>query len=82
MRIRLEKVGPYTCLPLPEAAANSTSFAAGSEVEVVWDEKRSQLIVRSLGTRLTPDAKGGNEAAFVDEFLNAYVEAMQNLASL
>ncbi len=82
MRIRLEKVGPYTCLPLPEAVASTTSFAPGSEVDVIFDEKRSQLIVRALGTGPIPDASAGNAAALVDEFLNAYAEAMQHLATM
>ena len=82
MRIRLEKVGPYTCLPLPESVANATSFAAGSEVEVVWDERRSQLIVRGLSTAVTSDAAAGTDAALVDEFLSTYHEAMQSLAAL
>ncbi len=87
MRIRLEEVGPYTCLPLPEMVASRPAFRAGQEVELIWDEDHNQVILRGLTEAPTVEAAPGDaphteEAVLVDEFLRMYAGAMKCLASI
>ena len=81
MRIKLQMVQNFVCLPLPPSLTQQRGFQAGDEVEIVPDPERGQLIVRPAGAApaaaAAPDFSGA-----LEEFLARHAQAMAELAAL
>lgn len=83
MRIRLLQMGHQTCLPLPPAAGRAKGFAAGDEVEVVFDPDRGQMLVRPAPPRGTaPVEVEATVARALEAFLEEHADAMRELVAL
>lgn len=67
MRIRLQQVGQFTCVPLPGAVMRTSGFQPGDEVELVFEPL-------SRTVRIKPPAS--QEAAVVDRDLPVIAEAL------
>jgi len=67
MKIRLQQVGQFTCVPLPGAVVRTPGYQPGDEVEVEF-EPHSKTI------RIRPSVS--EEAAVVDEDLPAIAEQL------
>ena len=84
MKIELMRVGSFTCLPLPEPAAEARGYAPGDLVDVAWDETRRRLAVRPLAEARTsrdPAPATGELGLALDEFLEQYSDALTELAA-
>ena len=82
MRIKLQQVSNFVCLPLPPSVAAQRGFGVGDEVEVVHDEARGQLVIRPAGAASEPVAANPEFAAAVDEFIGRYGAVLTELAAM
>ena len=82
MRIRLQQLGDYVCVPLPTSISKSLRFAEGVEVDLVVDADRQQLIVRPATGGVMETAKAADFAPAVEEFLQRYAPVLSEMAAL
>jgi hypothetical protein len=83
MRVKLQDVGGFTCVPLPADAASHPAFTPGAEVEVIWDPARAQLVVRTIGaSRAMDDQFADAFEMATSDFLQRYEQALHELAAL
>ena len=80
MRIKLQQVNNFVCLPLPPSLTSERGFGAGDEVEIIHDRERGQIVIRPAGAAAT----GTNPefAQALEEFLGQHGQAMTELAGL
>jgi hypothetical protein len=82
MRIKLQEISNFVCLPLPPSLTSAKGFRAGDEVEVIHDAERGQIVIRPAGLVGAAFAANPDFAPAVDEFLGRYAQAMTELAAL
>jgi len=82
MRIKLQLVSNFVCLPLPPSLTSEGGFGAGDEVELIHDCERGQIVIRPA--RAAASALTGNPdfAPALDEFISRYGQALTELAGL
>jgi hypothetical protein len=86
MRIRLEKASGFICLALPEATAGAMGLSAGQEVDVFWDSKAEEMVIRPVKTEAVPvlRAPSGEDDVLrtVEAFISRHSKALEELARL
>jgi hypothetical protein len=80
MRIKLQQIQNFVCLPLPPSLTSQRGFGAGDEVEVIHDPERGQIVIRPAGAAGT--ATNPEFAEALEEFLGRYGPALTELAAL
>jgi len=82
MRIKLQQVSNFVCLPLPPSLAGERGFGAGDEVEVIHDRERGQIVVRPAGAAVGAANANPEFVAALEEFLERHGQALMELAAL
>lgn len=74
---RVNQVGNSLSVNIPKALANKLKMLKGDEIEVVYDEKRDELIMRKLN-RL-PDGVRPEVLEAMNRAVTKYDQALRNL---
>jgi len=82
MRIKLQQVSNFVCLPLPPAIASQRGFGVGDEVEVILDEARGQVLLRPAGAESGAVEANPEFAAALDEFVARYGAVLTELGGM
>ncbi|MEN8151119.1 MAG: hypothetical protein ABFS86_14985 [Planctomycetota bacterium] len=82
MRIKLQQVSNFVCLPLPPSVAGQRGFGVGDEVEVIFDEDRGQVVFRPAGAETDPVEANPEFAAALDEFIARYGTVLTELGGM
>jgi bifunctional DNA-binding transcriptional regulator/antitoxin component of YhaV-PrlF toxin-antitoxin module len=82
MRIKLQMIQNFVCLPLPPSLTAERGFQAGDEVEIVPDPERGQIIVRRADAAASAIAATPDFSGALEEFLARHAQAMAELAAL
>ena len=82
MRIKLQQVSNFVCLPLPPSVAGLRGFGVGDEVEVIVDEARGQVVLRPAGAADAALEPNPEFADALDEFIDRYGAVLTELGGM